>query len=80
VLGAILDNRRRGGALIPRVTQPTGQRTADTDEARALTDEAKMDVHALWRKLVGLYEGKAWEALDYDFWGPYFGVSCHECG
>jgi hypothetical protein len=40
-------------------------------EARRLTDEVKADAHALWRKLVALYEGGAHTALGYSSWGDY---------
>jgi hypothetical protein len=41
-------------------------------EARALTDEVKIDAAALWTKLLRLYEGGAHLALDYSSWGSYF--------
>lgn len=44
----------------------------DADEARALTDEVRADVRALWRKILTLYEGRAHLALGYPSWGRYW--------
>lgn len=41
-------------------------------EARSLTDEVKGDAEKLWRKLVELYDGEAWKALDYGSWRDYW--------
>lgn len=41
------------------------------DAARALTDEAKGDAAALWRKLLTLYEGEAHLALRFKSWAAY---------
>lgn len=40
-------------------------------EARRLTDEARRDAQALWRKLLDLYEGGAHEALGFSSWAAY---------
>jgi hypothetical protein len=40
-------------------------------EARRLTDQVKSDAQALWQKLVELYEGGAWSALNYPSWHEY---------
>jgi len=40
-------------------------------DARTFTDEVKADAHALWRKLVTLYEMGAHTALGYSSWGAY---------
>lgn len=42
--------------------------------ARALTDEAKADTHALWAKLRALYDGDAHTALGYTSWADYCDV------
>lgn len=52
------------------VVTPIGELTRE--EARELTDEVKADAHALWTKLLGLYEGKAHKALGYKTWGQYY--------
>src|SRR4051812_22864554 len=43
------------------------------DEARALTDEVKADVAALWAKLLRLYEGDAHSALGHSSWADFCG-------
>jgi hypothetical protein len=40
-------------------------------EARAETDEVKMDMEALWRKLRDLHDHKAWVVLGYTSWRHY---------
>jgi hypothetical protein len=40
-------------------------------EARRFTDQVKRDAAALWRKLIELYEGGAWSALNYTSWHEY---------
>lgn len=44
------------------------------NQARALTDEVKGDMRALWLKMVRLYEGRAHEALGFKSWGAYCAV------
>lgn len=41
-------------------------------EARSLTDEVKHDVARVELKLLELYDGTAWKALDYDSWRDYW--------
>jgi phage N-6-adenine-methyltransferase len=43
----------------------------DAGTARVLTDEVKADAHALWAKLLALYEGGAHTALGYSSWADY---------
>jgi N6-adenosine-specific RNA methylase IME4 len=50
---------------------PAGQDPLTEFEARRLTDEVKADAHALWRKLLRLYEGEAHVALGYASWHSY---------
>lgn len=49
---------------------PMGPLTAE--DARTLTDEVKQDAHALWTKLLRLFEGDAHKALGYRTWGQYY--------
>ena len=44
------------------------ERPLSREQARALTDEVKADVIALWVKLLTLYEGGAHTALGYASW------------
>ena len=46
----------------------------DAATARELTDRVKDDAHALWAKLLHLYDGKAWKALGHKSWGAYYTV------
>lgn len=49
------------------------------DEARAMTEDVRADVRALWRKVLGLYEAGVHLALGYvswsDYWAGEFGQS-----
>lgn len=44
----------------------------DAERARALTDEVRADVRALWGKVLALYEGAAHTALGYPSWKAYW--------
>jgi hypothetical protein len=46
-------------------------RSLTADEARALTNEVKIDAATLWAKLLALYEGEAHLALGYSSWADY---------
>jgi hypothetical protein len=40
-------------------------------EARAITDQIKVDVEALWDLIAQAYTRRAWKALGYDSWDSY---------
>jgi hypothetical protein len=50
------------------------------DHARALTDEVRGDVRALWAKVLTLYEGGAHTALGYGSWKLYWEAEFGQAG
>jgi hypothetical protein len=60
----------RQGSAAPE--SPIGDSKRYTEaEARTATDEVKMDMEDLWRKLKDLHDRRAWMALGYASWKHY---------
>ena len=57
------------GEIETITTEPIVLLTAK--EARELTDEVREDLRGIERKLLELYEGQAWKALNYPSWREY---------